>query len=166
MAAVSAGIMVYRPGIGGFEVLLVHAGGPFWKKKDLGAWSVPKGLIDPGEEPLAAARREFAEETGLPCPEGEMIDLAEIRMASGKRVRVWAVAGDVPVDGCRSNAFRQEWPPKSGKFVEFPEVDQWRYFPLEEARAKINANQAPLLDRLLAALERKRRPGSGSAGQG
>jgi predicted NUDIX family NTP pyrophosphohydrolase len=149
MPAMSAGLLVYRRGERGLEVLLVHPGGPFWRKKDLGAWSVPKGMINPGEDALAAARREFEEETGMPGPKGEVMDLGEIRMGSGKRVRVWAVAGEVPVERCRSNVFRHEWPPKSGKFADFPEVDQWQYFGLEEARAKINVNQAPLLEELL-----------------
>jgi predicted NUDIX family NTP pyrophosphohydrolase len=154
MAVISAGILIYRHGRSGLEVLLVHPGGPFWARKDLGAWSIPKGLAESDEDVLAAAKREFEEETGLCCPESPAIDLGEVRLASGKRVHAWAVEGDFALESCRSNAFSLEWPPKSGKQKEFPEVDQWRYFAAEEGREKLNKNQAVLIDRLLATVSR------------
>ena len=127
----------------------MHPGGPAWKGRDLGAWSIPKGEYDPGEEPLAAARREFAEELGTPAPDGNAIDLGEIRQRSGKRVRAWAIEGDLDAENIRSNTFMFEWPPRSGKRIEIPEVDRAAWFPLDEAREKINPGQVPLLDRLL-----------------
>ncbi|HYF36802.1 MAG TPA: NUDIX domain-containing protein [Prosthecobacter sp.] len=153
MAVISAGVLVFRRNQRDVEVLLVHPGGPFWARKDLGAWSIPKGVTGTNEELLAAAKREFEEETGMSCPGGAAIDLGEIKLASGKRVHAWAVEGDVPVDQCRSNVFSQEWPPKSGRLKEFPEVDQWSYFCLAEARTKINSRQQAFIDRLVTALE-------------
>ena len=154
MAAISAGVLVFRRGERGIEVLLVHPGGPFWAKRDRGAWSIPKGLAGSDEDLLAAARREFAEETGLPCPAGEVIDLGEIRLTSGKRIHAWGVEGSLTLAQCRSNVYAQEWPPKSGKYEEFPEVDRWCYFTLAEAKVKINQRQAALIERLQAALEK------------
>ena len=147
----SAGIVLYRPTTGGgLEVLLVHPGGPFWARRDLGAWSIPKGEYEPDEAPLAAARREFAEELGVAPPEGPIEDLGEVRQKSGKLVRAWALAGDMDVSGVRSNTFTLEWPPRSGVTQEFPEVDRAEWFALTVAREKIVPTQVPLLDRLQA----------------
>jgi predicted NUDIX family NTP pyrophosphohydrolase len=133
---------------GGLEVLLVHPGGPFWARRDLGAWSIPKGEYGPDEAPLAAARREFAEELGVAAPEGPIEDLGEVRQKSGKLVRAWALAGDVDVSRLRSNTFTLEWPPRSGVTQEFPEVDRAEWFELAVAREKVTPAQVPLLDRL------------------
>lgn len=148
----SAGLLLHRRAAGAAEVLLVHPGGPVWARRDAGAWSIPKGEYEPDEEPLAAARREFAEELGVPPPAGEPVDLGEIRQKSGKRVRAWALAGDLDVAEIHSNTFTMQWPPRSGQVREFPEVDRAQWFGLEEAREKINPAQAELLDRLQAAL--------------
>jgi predicted NUDIX family NTP pyrophosphohydrolase len=148
----SAGILLYRRAARGLEVLLVHPGGPFFARRDDGAWSVPKGLVEPGEEPLAAARREFAEELGSPCPGGPAIELGEIRQRSGKRVAAWAVQGDIDESAIASNTFELEWPPRSGRRQTFPEVDRAGWFDLDAARGKVLAAQAPLLDRLAQAL--------------
>jgi predicted NUDIX family NTP pyrophosphohydrolase len=148
-ARTSAGIVLYRPRVGGgLDVLLVHPGGPFWARRDLGAWSIPKGEYEPEEAPLAAARREFAEELGVAAPEGPIEDLGEVRQKSGKLVRAWALAGDVDVSRLRSNTFTLEWPPRSGAMQEFPEVDRAEWFELAVAREKITPAQVPLLDRL------------------
>jgi predicted NUDIX family NTP pyrophosphohydrolase len=144
----SAGILLYRSTTGGLEVLLVHPGGPLWARRDLGAWSIPKGEYGLDEAPLAAARREFAEELGVAAPQGPVEDLGEVRQKSGKRVRAWALAGDVDVSRVRSNTFTLEWPPRSGVTQEFPEVDRAQWFELAAARQKITAGQAALLDRL------------------
>ena len=145
----SAGILLHRRGAGGRrEVLLVHPGGPFWAKKDAGVWSIPKGEYDDGEDPRAAAVREFAEELGAPVPEGELVDLGEVRQRSGKTVVAWALEGDADADAIRSNTFTMQWPPRSGTMREFPEVDRAGWFGLDEAREKILPAQAPLLDRL------------------
>jgi predicted NUDIX family NTP pyrophosphohydrolase len=144
----SAGIVLYRLATGGLEVLLVHPGGPFWARRDLGAWSIPKGEYGPDETPLAAARREFAEELGVAAPEGPVEDLGEVRQKSGKRVRAWALAGDLDPSRVRSNTFTLEWPPRSGVTQEFPEVDRAAWFELTVAREKITAAQVPLLDRV------------------
>lgn len=140
--------MLYRLATGGLEVLLVHPGGPFWARRDLGAWSIPKGEYGPDETPLAAARREFAEELGVAAPEGPVEDLGEVRQKSGKRVRAWALAGDLDPSRVRSNTFTLEWPPRSGVTQEFPEVDRAAWFELTVAREKITAAQVPLLDRV------------------
>jgi predicted NUDIX family NTP pyrophosphohydrolase len=150
----SAGILLYRERSRGLEVLLVHPGGPFWARKDLGAWSVPKGEYGPGEDELAAARREFEEELGSPAPPGEPLELGEIRQRSGKRVRAWALAGDLDEAAITSNTLEIEWPPRSGRRIEIPEVDRAEWFELELAREKINPAQEALLDRLL---EQRRR---------
>ncbi|MGH2868480.1 MAG: NUDIX domain-containing protein [Solirubrobacteraceae bacterium] len=144
----SAGILLYRRSAGVLEVLLVHPGGPFWAKRDAGVWSIPKGEYDADEEPLRAARREFEEELGSPPPSDEPSDLGEIRQKSGKRVRAWALAGDLDADAIESNLFTIEWPPRSGRQHEFPEVDRAQWFGLIEARTKINPAQEALLDRL------------------
>jgi len=147
----SAGILMYRRTGGAVEVLLVHPGGPFWKKKDDGAWTIPKGLYHADEEALAAARREFEEETGA-APAGEFIPLGEFRQSSAKTVSVWAAEGEVDVTRLKSNAFALEWPPKSGKMSEFPEIDRAAWFSPEDARRKILKGQRPALDALLARL--------------
>jgi predicted NUDIX family NTP pyrophosphohydrolase len=143
----SAGILLHRPGP---EVLLVHPGGPFFARRDDGAWSIPKGLYEDGEEPLAAARREFAEELGSPCPDGPALELGEIRQRNGKRVTAWAVAGDLDPTAITSNTFELEWPPRSGRLQTFPEVDRAGWFTIDAARVKILAAQAAFLDRLMA----------------
>src|SRR3954454_16295844 len=144
----SAGILLYRHGADGLEVLLVHPGGPFFARKDDGAWSIPKGLYEDGEEPLDAARREFAEEIGSACPDGAALELGEIRQKSGKRVLAWAVEGDLDADAITSNMFEIEWPPRSGRRQEFPEIDRAAWFPLPTACTKILAAQAEFLARL------------------
>jgi predicted NUDIX family NTP pyrophosphohydrolase len=144
----SAGILLHRRRGEDVEVLLVHPGGPAWANRDAGAWSVPKGEYLDGEDPLAAARREFQEELGTAPPDGEAADLGEIRQKSGKRVRAWALAGDLDTTEIDSNTFLFQWPPRSGKMIEIPEVDRAEWFTLETAREKINAGQVPLLDRL------------------
>jgi predicted NUDIX family NTP pyrophosphohydrolase len=149
MARTSAGLLMYRRREGALEVFLVHPGGPFWAKKDAGAWSIPKGEIDATEEPLTAARREFTEETGLSA-EGAFRPLAPITQAGGKVVQAWAVEGDVDPEALQSNTFSIEWPPRSGRQRAFPEIDRAAWFPLEVAREKINPAQAALLDELAA----------------
>jgi predicted NUDIX family NTP pyrophosphohydrolase len=129
-------------------VLLVHPGGPAWARRDLGAWSIPKGEYEPDEEPLAAARREFEEELGTAPPGGEAADLGEIRQKSGKRVRAFALAGDLDVESVTSNTFPFEWPPRSGRLIEIPEVDRAEWFTIATAREKINPAQVTLLERL------------------
>jgi predicted NUDIX family NTP pyrophosphohydrolase len=133
---------------GRVEVLLVHPGGPAWARRDLGAWSIPKGEYTDGEEPLAAARREFQEEIGSAPPGGDTADLGEIRQKSGKLVRAWAVAGDLDASTAVSNTFEMEWPPRSVRRIEVPEVDRAEWFGLDEARERINPAQVALLDRL------------------
>jgi predicted NUDIX family NTP pyrophosphohydrolase len=148
----SAGILLYRDAGGGLEVLLVHPGGPFWARKDAGAWSIPKGEYDPAESPLAAARREFAEELGSAAPDGDPLDLGEITQKAGKRIRAFALAGDLEAAAIVSNTFEIEWPPRSGRRQAFPEVDRAQWFELAEARERINSAQGALLDRLAEAL--------------
>ncbi|HVA15942.1 MAG TPA: NUDIX domain-containing protein [Stellaceae bacterium] len=147
----SAGLLLYRVTAGAVEVFLVHPGGPFWAKKDEGAWSIPKGELAPGEVPLAAAMREFAEETGM-TPAGAFRVLPPIRQAGGKLVYAWAIDGDLDPTALVSNEFEREWPPRSGKRQRFPEVDRGAWFALDEARRRINQGQAPLLDALSALL--------------
>ncbi|MGO9750134.1 MAG: NUDIX domain-containing protein [Solirubrobacteraceae bacterium] len=148
MAARSAGILLYRLCGGAFEVLLVHPGGPLFAARDVGAWSIPKGEYGPEEDPLTAARREFEEELGSPPPHAPVIDLGEVRLKSGKLVRAWAMAGDLDVSTVRSNLCELEWPPRSGRTIEIPEVDRAEWFLLQEARRRINAAQVALLERL------------------
>jgi predicted NUDIX family NTP pyrophosphohydrolase len=147
----SAGVLLYRQRAGGIEVFLVHPGGPFWVRKDLGAWTIPKGEIEPGEEPLAAARREFSEETGS-AVNGPFQPLGSVRMRSGKVVFAWAAEGDIDAAAIHSNVFSMEWPPRSGRQQQFPEADRAAWFPLPEARRRILSAQAPLLDGLAALL--------------
>jgi len=144
----SAGILLHRRGAAGVEVLLVHPGGPFWAKKDAGAWSIPKGEHDDAEDARACALREFEEETGSAPSAGELTDLGSVRQKSGKVVQAWALAGDLDPETVRSNRFEMEWPPRSGRRQTFPEVDRAGWFGLEEAREKINPAQAAFLDRL------------------
>ena len=136
------------------EVFLVHPGGPFWKNKDAGAWSIPKGEYSDEEEPLAAARREFQEETGF-VASGKFLPLGEIAQPSGKTVIAWALEGDCPAEEIHSNTFAMEWPPKSGRHRQFPEVDRAAWFDLEEARKRILPGQAKFLDRLAKQVPRK-----------
>ena len=149
MPKLSAGLLVYRRTDGGLEILLVHPGGPFWAKKDDGAWSLPKGEYEPSEDPLPVARREFEEEIGQPPPDGsEPVGLGELRQPSGKVVSAWTMEGDLDVSDVHSNMFEMEWPPRSGRTQEFPEVDRAGWFGLEEARRKILRGQLGFLDRL------------------
>jgi len=153
MPKISAGLLLYRVREGKPEVFIVHPGGPFWAKKDAGAWSIPKGEPAPGEDLLAVATREFQEETGLDI-DGRFRALAPVRQPSGKVVHAWAVEGDCDADAIRSNSFEMEWPPKSGRRQEFPEVDRAAWLDLATARVKITKGQLGLLDqleRLLAA---------------
>jgi predicted NUDIX family NTP pyrophosphohydrolase len=146
----SAGLLLYRRCHDALEVFLVHPGGPFFRDRDDGWWTVPKGLVEPGEDPLASARREFTEETGFAAPvEGAYVPLGSVRQKSGKVVSAWAVEGDCDPARLASNTFRLEWPPRSGRTREFPEVDRAEFFTLAEARRKILPAQAPFLDRLL-----------------
>lgn len=139
---------MFRLRPGGIEVLLVHPGGPFWAKKDLGAWSIPKGEYAPEEDPLDAARREFTEEIGVP-PQGEFIALQPVKQSGGKVVTAWAFEGDCDPAGVKSNSFAMEWPPRSGRMQEFPEIDRAAWFAVEEAKQKINKGQRALLEQLL-----------------
>lgn len=149
MAKRSAGILLYRrnPAL---EVLLVHPGGPFWAKKDLGAWSIPKGEHDAAEEALACALREFEEETGTRPAAGDLADLGTVKQKSGKVVQAWALEGDLDAAAIRSNTFELEWPPRSGRVREFPEIDRAEWFGADEARERINPAQAAFLERLQA----------------
>lgn len=149
----SAGLLLYRWGTGGgVEVLIAHPGGPFWARKDDGAWSIPKGEQPDGEDPWQTARREFVEEIGLAVPDGEPIELGVLHQAGGKLVTVFAVCGDLDVTDARSNTFELEWPPRSGRRQEFPEVDRVGWFPIEQARVKLLAGQRLALDRLTSRL--------------
>jgi predicted NUDIX family NTP pyrophosphohydrolase len=143
----SAGLLLYRIREGTLEVFLAHPGGPFWAKKDLGVWSIPKGEIDEGEEPLGAARREFEEETGF-RPEGIFRELTPVRQRSGKIVHAWAVEGDCDPTALRSNTFTLEWPPRSGRMQEIPEMDRGGWFAVDLAKEKILEGQRGLLDEL------------------
>ena len=149
----SAGLLLYRGERGAIEVLLVHPGGPFWQRRDEGAWSIPKGEYEPPEEPLDAARREFTEETGLLPPRGPLLDLGAARQRSGKLVHAWALAGDLDVSAINSGTFEQEWPPRSGRRQTFPEVDRAEWFDLDRAREKLISGQVPLLDALARLLD-------------
>lgn len=144
----SAGILLFKKSGQTVEALLVHPGGPFWAGKDAGAWSIPKGEFTDGEEPLAAAKREFAEELGSPVPDGEYIELGSAKQSSGKIVHAWAVESDLDVSTVKSNTFTMEWPPKSGQEQEFPEVDRAAWFPLATAQTKIVKGQLSLLEAL------------------
>jgi len=150
----SAGILLHRVTPDGVpEVLLVHPGGPLWAKKDDGVWSVPKGEVEQDSDPATTAEREFTEELGTPPPPGPRIDLGEITQRSGKRVRAWAVAGDLDETAARSNTFEMEWPRGSGRIESYPEVDRAAWFTLSEARQKLNEAQGALIDRLALILD-------------
>ncbi|MDA8038742.1 MAG: NUDIX domain-containing protein [Actinomycetota bacterium] len=153
MAKQSAGLLLYRyVAGGGIELLLAHPGGPLFAKADLGAWTVPKGEYEPGEEPLATAAREFAEELGRLPPGGARLDLGEVRQASGKRVRCFAVEGDFDTSEVLSNEFEMEWPPGSGATARFPEIDRAEWYSSSRARLKLNPSQSVFVDRLEAML--------------
>jgi predicted NUDIX family NTP pyrophosphohydrolase len=145
----SAGILLFKIAGGAPQVLVVHPGGPFWKKKDAGSWSIPKGEHDPDEDAQSAAIREFAEETGMPLTDRELSPLGEVKQRNGKLVTAWAVEGDFEVSDLRSNEFELEWPPKSGRRQSFPEVDRALWCDQETAREKLNPAQAAFVDRLL-----------------
>jgi predicted NUDIX family NTP pyrophosphohydrolase len=148
---VSAGLLLFRRVSAGLELFLAHPGGPFWSQKDAGAWTIPKGLIEPGEDPLAAACREFEEETGVP-PRGPFLPLGSVRQKAGKEIHAWAWEGDADPERVRSNMTRMEWPRGSGRWLSFPEVDRCGWFGPALAREKINQAQAELISRLEAAL--------------
>ena len=148
----SAGLLLWRRRDGRLEVLLAHQGGPFWAKKDLGHWTIPKGEVEPGEQFEAVARREFAEETGHDPPDRTLVELGEITQKSGKLVLGWAVEGDLDPSTAVSNTYEMEWPPHSGVVQSFPEIDRVEWFDLDEARRRLKAAQVPFLDRLQAAI--------------
>lgn len=147
----SAGLLLYRRNKKKLEVLLVHPGGPFWKNKDAGAWSIPKGEFDGDEQALDAAKREFEEETGF-CCSGEFLELSPVKMKSGKSIYAWALDKDIDAAAIKSNTFEMEWPPKSGKQQSFPEIDKAKWFSPAEAKQKINAAQSAFIDELLKLL--------------
>ena len=147
MPKTSAGVLLYRRAADGVEVLIGHMGGPFWAKKDAGGWSIPKGEYGEGEEAFAVALREFEEELGSPCPADDFTPLGEVK-ASGKTLTVWAAEGDLDATACVSNTFEIEWPPRSGRMQEFPEIDRAEWVGLEVAREKLVKGQLPFLDRL------------------
>ena len=146
----SAGVLLYRTRDGVVEVLLAHPGGPFWARKDDGAWSIPKGEYTDGEDPWAAARREFFEELTLPVPDGTRIELGSLKQPGGKVVNAFAVQGDLDVTDARSNTFEMEWPKGSDTMREFPEVDRVGWFTVAQARTKLLKGQRTFLDRLMA----------------
>ncbi|HEY0465725.1 MAG TPA: NUDIX domain-containing protein [Polyangiaceae bacterium] len=148
----SAGILLYRQHGAQVEVLLVHPGGPFWSKKDDGAWFIPKGELEENEEPLAAALREFREELGSEPPRGEPRALGTVKNKSGKLIFAWALEGDFELAAFKSNTFQLEWPPRSGKMREFPEIDRAAFFTLSDAEPKLHEAELPLLERLRALL--------------
>ena len=148
---VSAGLLLYRRSPKGLELFLAHPGGPFWKDRDGGAWTIPKGVIDPDEDPLDAARREFTEETGIQ-PQGPFVPLGSIRQKAGKTIHAWAWEGDADAGTTTSNDMRTEWPRGSGRWITFPEVDRCAWFDGATARRRINPAQAELIDRLERAL--------------
>jgi predicted NUDIX family NTP pyrophosphohydrolase len=150
MPRLSAGLLLYRMRDDVIEVLIAHPGGPFWARKDDGAWSIPKGEYTDGEDPWVAAQREFVEELGLPVPAGPRIDLGPLKQPSGKVVTAFAVRADLDITDAHSNTFALEWPRGSGKLEEFPEVDRVGWFPVTQARIKLLKGQRPLLDRLMA----------------
>jgi predicted NUDIX family NTP pyrophosphohydrolase len=149
---VSAGVLVHRPRPDGAEFLLVHPGGPFWARKDAAAWSIPKGLVDAGEETWAAAAREFAEEVGQPIAAGQPDPLSPHRTPGGKLILAWLVEADLDLAALRSNEFEMEWPRGSGRVRAFPEVDRAGYFPAAEALWKIHRGQRPILEEAIARL--------------
>jgi len=153
MPKLSAGLLLYRITEAYVEVLLGHPGGPFWAKKDDGAWSIPKGEYGEGEDPWSAARREFEEELGKPPPDGPRIDFPPLRQPSGKIITAYAVRGDLDLDGAVSNTFTLEWPKGSGNVREYPEIDRVDWFSVDAARSKLLKGQRPLLDQLMNAVE-------------
>jgi predicted NUDIX family NTP pyrophosphohydrolase len=150
MPKLSAGLLLFRRSGEALEVMLVHMGGPLWRNKDLGGWSIPKGEYEEPDDPLSAARREFAEEIGAAAPSGEAIDLGSLRQPSGKIIRAWAIEADMDVSKILSNTFEMEWPPRSGRIAEFPEVDRAGWFEIGTAREKLVRGQQPFLDRVVA----------------
>jgi predicted NUDIX family NTP pyrophosphohydrolase len=148
----SAGVLLYRRSASGIEVLLGHPGGPFWARKDDGAWSIPKGEYADGEDPRDAAAREFAEELGSPVPSGPQLDLGTVRLPSGKRLTAYAIEGDLDPAAAVSNTFEMQWPPRSGRMQTFPEIDRVQWFEPAAARVKLARGQVELLERLLSAL--------------
>lgn len=156
MSKRSAGLLMFRRREGALEVFLVHPGGPFWAKKDLGAWTIPKGEYDSDEPPLAAARREFEEETGFKA-DGHFIDLGEVRQNSGKIVSAWAVEGDCDAAKLVSNFCQVEWPPRSRRMIDIPEVDRGAWFSLDEARERMFTAQRPYLDKLARAIAKEQK---------
>ena len=153
MSKLSAGLLLYRVNDGVLEVLIGHPGGPFWAKKDDGAWSIPKGEYTDGEDPWAAARREFEEELGKPSPDGPRIDLPPLKQPSGKIITAFAVRGDLDLEGTVSNTFELEWPKGSGNVREYPEIDRADWFSVTAARSKLLKGQRPLLDHLMGVVE-------------
>jgi predicted NUDIX family NTP pyrophosphohydrolase len=153
MAKVSAGILLFRRQPAGLEVMLAHPGGPFWAKKDEAAWSIPKGLVDDGEDFLVAAKREFLEETGMTI-EGKFLDLGAHKQPGGKTIVAWACEGDFDPGLLKSNTFSLEWPPRSGRMTEFPEVDRAAWYSIDEALVKINKGQKPIIAALEASVAR------------
>jgi predicted NUDIX family NTP pyrophosphohydrolase len=149
---VSAGILLFRRRDGALELLLAHQGGPFWTSKDIGHWTIPKGEVEPGEAWIDVARREFAEETGHELEVNEDLPLGQITQKSGKTVVAWAVEGDLDPALAHSNTFSLEWPPRSGRFQDFPEIDRVEWFGLEEAQRRLKSAQVPFIERLLAAI--------------
>jgi predicted NUDIX family NTP pyrophosphohydrolase len=160
MPKLSAGLLLYRVTDGDVEVLIGHPGGPFWARKDDGAWSIPKGEYIEGEDPWTVAQREFEEELGKTAPDGPRIDFAPLKQPSGKVITAFAVRGDLDLDGTYSNTFTLEWPKGSGNVKEFPEIDRVDWFSVNEARSKLLKGQRPLLDLLLAAVEGGKPAGS------
>ena len=152
MPRTSAGLLLYRRRGLALEVLIGHMGGPFWARKDEAAWSVPKGEYEAGEEAFAVALREFEEELGSPVPAADFLPLGEVTQSGGKLLTVWAAEGDLEAAAAHSNTFPLEWPPRSGRIQEFPEIDRAAWVPVDEARTKLVRGQVPLLDRLIAAL--------------
>jgi predicted NUDIX family NTP pyrophosphohydrolase len=153
----SAGLLLYRAlDDGRIEVLLAHPGGPLWAKRDVGAWSIPKGEFEDGEDPFQHARREFEEETGHAPPDGEPLDLGEIKQKGGKIVTAWALAGDLDPASAESNTFPFQWPPRSGRWITIPEVDRVEWFSPDEARRRLKDTQVPFVDRLLHELQQAR----------
>ena len=160
MSKLSAGILLFKVSDNDvLEVLIVHPGGPFWAKKDEAAWSIPKGEYPEGEDAYEAAHREFREELGMDAPSRSSIDLGEIKQSSGKRIRVWAIEGDLDASKIESNTFAMEWPPKSGQSAEFPEVDRASWEPIAVARRKVHKGQVDFLSRLTEALRNEGRVG-------
>jgi predicted NUDIX family NTP pyrophosphohydrolase len=152
MAKISAGILLFRRRPGGVEVMLVHPGGPFWARKDAGAWSIPKGLMNEGEDRLATAKREFLEETGM-AVDGECLDLGQHKQPGGKMIAAFALEGDFDPASLKSNPFSIEWPPHSGRMAEFPEVDRAAWYSISEALEKANKGQTPIIAALVERLD-------------